>query len=61
MHVERVDFASEYNWQNTYVREYMMRAIAEGKFVLPPASGELMYEPAVNGRTDLSFIEVQPK
>ena len=55
---ERVDFSSEYNWRSTYVREYLMRAIAEGTFTLPPSRAELMYEPEKHSQTALKTIEI---
>jgi uncharacterized protein YfaS (alpha-2-macroglobulin family) len=61
MRDDRVDFSTEYSWRSTYVREYMMRAIAKGRFATPPAHAELMYEPQKNAQTELGNIEVQGK
>jgi uncharacterized protein YfaS (alpha-2-macroglobulin family) len=61
IHTERVDFASEYLWKKDYKIEYQMRAIAEGRFILPPARVELMYEPERNAQTALRYVEVHPK
>ena len=61
MHTERVDFATEYLWKKTYTIEYQMRAIAEGRFTLPPARTELMYEPEKNAQTGVEYIEVHAK
>ena len=58
---ERVDFSSEYTWRGKHVREYMMRAIAEGRFAVPPAHSELMYEPEKNAQTALGFLTVKAK
>lgn len=61
MRDERVDFSSEYNWRSTYVRKYMIRAIAEGHFAVPPSHAELMYEPEKNAQTALHYIDIKPK
>jgi len=61
MRDDRVDFSSQYNWRSTYTREYMMRAIAEGRFAVPPSHAELMYEPEKNAQTALTHIEVKAK
>lgn len=61
MRDERVDFASQYNWRSTYTREYMMRAIAEGSFAVPPSHAELMYEPEKNSQTALLHLAVKAK
>lgn len=58
---ERVDFSTEYTWGHTLRYQYTARAIAQGKFVIPPTVGELMYQPEVNGRTDLKYIEIKGK
>ncbi len=61
MRDDRVDFSTEYLWSSTYVREYMMRAIAEGRFATPPAHAELMYEPEKNAQTPINYIDVKSK
>ena len=61
MRDDRVDFSTEYSWRSTYVREYMMRAIAKGRFATPPAHTELMYEPQKNAQTAIGHIEVKGK
>ncbi|MCP4449388.1 MAG: hypothetical protein GY811_29250 [Myxococcales bacterium] len=61
MHDDRVDFSSQYNWRGTYTREYMMRAIAEGHFAVPPSHAELMYEPEKNAQTALGYLDVKAK
>ena len=61
MHDDRVDMSSEYNWHDTYVREYMVRAIAAGTFVVPQAVAELMYEPQTHARTAIGTIEIKAK
>lgn len=61
MHDERVDFSSEYNWRSTYVREYMIRAIAEGHFAVPPTHAELMYEPEKNAQNAMTYIDIKAK
>lgn len=61
MRDERVDFSSQYNWRSTYTREYMMRAIAEGSFAVPPSHAELMYEPEKNSQTALLRLDVKAK
>jgi uncharacterized protein YfaS (alpha-2-macroglobulin family) len=61
MRDDRVDFSTEYSWRSTYVREYMMRAIAEGRFAAPPTHAELMYEPEKNAQTAIGYIDVKAK
>lgn len=61
IHDERVDFSSEYRWRGLYEQTYQVRAIAEGRFIVPPAVAELMYEPETNSQTDLKYIEIGPK
>ncbi len=58
---DRVNFASEYSSQGSYVHEFTMRAIAIGKFARPPTVAELMYEPATNAQTGLDIIEIKGK
>jgi uncharacterized protein YfaS (alpha-2-macroglobulin family) len=43
------------------VHEYTMRAIAVGTFARPPATAELMYEPATTSRTGFDTLEVKAK
>src|SRR5665647_1690101 len=50
MHDDRVDFASEYSSQGSYIHEFTMRAIAVGTFARPPTVSELMYEPAIRAQ-----------
>jgi uncharacterized protein YfaS (alpha-2-macroglobulin family) len=61
MHDDRVDFSSEYVWDGTFEYRYSIRAIAQGKFVRPPATAELMYDPKTNAQTALDFLEIAPK
>ena len=61
MHDERVDFASEYNYQGSFDYVYSIRAIAVGKFARPPATAELMYEPSTRAQTGLDYLEIKPK
>ncbi|HUS27464.1 MAG TPA: hypothetical protein VMZ53_03115, partial [Kofleriaceae bacterium] len=61
MHDDRVDFASEYIWDGTFEYRYSIRAIASGKFVRPPATAELMYDPKTNAQTALDFLEIKAK
>ncbi len=61
MRDDRVDFSSEYNWRGTYKREYMIRAIAEGHFALPPSHAEQMYEPEKNAQTALTYLDVKAR
>jgi len=61
MHDERVDFSTRYIWGRTYKREYMIRAIAEGHFALPPSHAELMYQPEKNSQTPLVYVDVKAK
>lgn len=61
MYDDRVDFASEYTYRGAHVYEYMIRAIAVGTFVRPPAVAELMYEPDQFSRTAIDTLEVKAK
>ncbi|HEY5920934.1 MAG TPA: alpha-2-macroglobulin family protein, partial [Kofleriaceae bacterium] len=61
MRDERVDFASEYIYQGNFEYVYSIRAIAVGKFARPPATAELMYEPAKRAQTGLDYLEIKPK
>ena len=61
LHDDRVDFAHEYLSSGTHTKRYLIRAIAEGRFVLPPAVSELMYEPTKYARTALEYINIQPR
>ncbi len=61
IHDDRVDFANEYNWRSSYVREYLMRATNAGEFLVAPAVAELMYEPEINGNTDRMRVVVKAK
>jgi uncharacterized protein YfaS (alpha-2-macroglobulin family) len=61
MHDERVDFATEYNYRGDFEYVYSIRAIAVGKFARPPATAELMYEPAKHAQTGLDYLEVKAK
>ncbi len=56
---ERIDFASEYAWGSSVIYEYTMRATVPGRFILPPAIGELMYEPEIRVRTETDLIEIE--
>lgn len=55
---ERADFSAEYVSEGAYVREYMVRVIAAGRFAVPPAVAELMYEPEVHAQTALTHIDI---
>jgi hypothetical protein len=61
MRDDRVDFASEYVYDGEFEYRYSIRAIASGKFVRPPATAELMYDPKTNAQTALDFLEISPK
>ena len=58
---ERADFSTEYVGRQTYTREYLVRAIAQGRFSVPPSVAELMYQPEQNARTALGHIEIAGK
>ncbi|HET7500138.1 MAG TPA: alpha-2-macroglobulin family protein, partial [Kofleriaceae bacterium] len=61
IHDDRVDFASEYSSNGSYVHEFQIRAIAAGKFARPPTVAQLMYEPTVNAQTALDVLEIKPR
>jgi uncharacterized protein YfaS (alpha-2-macroglobulin family) len=61
MRDDRVDFASEYDYERVFDYTYSIRAIAVGKFARPPATAQLMYDPKVNAHTGLDFLEVKPR
>ncbi len=58
---ERADFSSEYIYQGMYERTYMARAIASGRFTVPPSVAELMYKPEQNAQTALAHIDIRAK
>ncbi|HEU4730355.1 MAG TPA: MG2 domain-containing protein [Kofleriaceae bacterium] len=61
IHDDRVDFASEYSSNGSYVHEFQIRAIAAGRFARPPTVAQLMYEPAINAQTALDLLEIKPR
>ena len=61
MHDDRVDFASEYLYEESLDYQYSIRAIAVGKFARPPATAQLMYDPQTNAQTALDYLEVKAK
>jgi uncharacterized protein YfaS (alpha-2-macroglobulin family) len=58
---DRVDLAAELLPEGGEVREFLVRATTPGKFVVPSATVEEMYQPEHNARTGLKQIEVLPR
>lgn len=46
-------------WKQTYMLAYMVRAVAPGRYVHPPASVEDMYRPERFGRTGFGAVTVE--
>jgi uncharacterized protein YfaS (alpha-2-macroglobulin family) len=51
MRDDRVIYSATVLWPGTYYATYVARATTPGRFVLPPAHAEEMYNPGVNGRS----------
>jgi uncharacterized protein YfaS (alpha-2-macroglobulin family) len=49
---DRVVYFARMLWRGSYTATYVARATTSGSFVRPPAHGEEMYNPAVQGRSD---------
>lgn len=45
--------------KGTHTYTYKARAVVKGNFSAPPAQVELMYNPKVSGRSDISTVEIQ--
>lgn len=50
---------SVYKGEKVYT--YKARAISEGKFLAPPAEGQLMYAPEIYGRSDVQTVSILDK
>jgi hypothetical protein len=62
-HVElrdsRVQIYFDRVWDEYVAASYLVRATTPGDFILPPAAGELMYEPGSTGTTETARVIVQ--
>ncbi|MEM9997309.1 MAG: alpha-2-macroglobulin family protein, partial [Bacteroidota bacterium] len=56
---DRVLLFADYLRRGEHTYTYLARATTPGTFVHPPAQAELMYEPAVNGRTATGTVVVR--
>jgi uncharacterized protein YfaS (alpha-2-macroglobulin family) len=61
LHDERVDAFANWMEARPSSFEYLARATTVGRFVLPAATVEEMYDPDVNARTPLGSFEVVPR
>ncbi|MCL2777960.1 MAG: MG2 domain-containing protein [Polyangiaceae bacterium] len=52
-------FFGPYSSDRAQYATYLVRATTPGTFTLPPASGELMYEPGSDGYSDAAIVHIQ--
>jgi uncharacterized protein YfaS (alpha-2-macroglobulin family) len=52
LHDDRVNIYFDHPWGEYVTASYLIRATTPGTFALPPASGELMYEPQSEGYSE---------
>ncbi|HEX2731151.1 MAG TPA: MG2 domain-containing protein [Polyangiaceae bacterium] len=57
---ERVDAFVDWLWAREGNFDYLARATTVGDFVVPAAKAEMMYDPDVHARTELTHIKVVP-
>jgi uncharacterized protein YfaS (alpha-2-macroglobulin family) len=55
----RVAFYTDELLANEYEFTYLARATTPGKFLRPSARGEAMYQPDINGTTDIDYVTVK--
>ncbi len=58
MHDDRVLLFADYLSRGEHTYTYVARATSPGTFVHPPARGELMYQPQINGRNASGTLRV---
>ncbi|HWL86115.1 MAG TPA: alpha-2-macroglobulin family protein, partial [Polyangiaceae bacterium] len=56
---DRVQMYFDRTWGRTLHATYLARATTPGQFALPPASGEMMYEPGSEGWSDAGKVTVE--
>jgi uncharacterized protein YfaS (alpha-2-macroglobulin family) len=59
LHDDRVNVYFDRVWGDFVAASYVVRAITPGSYVAPPASAELMYEPASHGYTESRKVVIQ--
>jgi uncharacterized protein YfaS (alpha-2-macroglobulin family) len=55
----RVNLYFDRTYSKTLYATYLARATTRGKYTLPPASGEIMYEPGSEGWSDAGTLNVE--
>jgi alpha-2-macroglobulin len=58
LHDDRVNIYFDHPWGDFVTASYLIRATTPGTFLLPPASGELMYEPSSEGYSETGTVKV---
>lgn len=56
---DRVNLYFDRTYSKTLYASYLARATTRGKYTLPPASGEIMYEPGSEGWSDAGTLSVE--
>jgi hypothetical protein len=59
LHDDRVNVYFDRVWGDFIAASYVVRAVTPGSFEAPPASAELMYEPASHGYTESRKVVIQ--
>ncbi|HZF53524.1 MAG TPA: alpha-2-macroglobulin family protein [Polyangiaceae bacterium] len=59
LHDDRVNVYFDRVWGDFVAASYVVRAVTPGSFVAPPASAELMYEPASHSYTEPRKVVIQ--
>jgi uncharacterized protein YfaS (alpha-2-macroglobulin family) len=59
MHDDRVDAFSDWLWTGSRTFSYLARATHAGRFVVPPATVEQMYDPATHARLAPQWLDVR--
>jgi uncharacterized protein YfaS (alpha-2-macroglobulin family) len=59
MRDDRVIWFARQLWTGTYTATYVARATTAGRFVLPPAHAEEMYDRAIQGRSGGGVVVIR--
>jgi len=59
LHDDRVNVYFDHLWDDVVAASYLARATTPGRFVLPPAAAELMYEPDSLSYSEAGEVVVQ--
>ena len=59
LHEDKVQLYFDRTWGDTLYATYLVRATTPGRFALPPATGEMMYEPDSQGWSDAGKVTVE--